>query len=228
MLESTEDLETAQQWAADLLVEKNVAKFYISEENFVGAYKQSDAFSFIIKGEHFYGHLYGAGAYFDERCTNVAVTGYKPESLGALKQGVGFQFWEAITADSEMTIELLINVDEINLILNEHAPDSSVRPGDPEELFWGGVRNEAGELAALAALVKWQSGFHVLSSVVTRAQDRGKGYATKLSQGISSHAYSLGIKEVGLGVRSENYAAQRAYEKAGFKKLADFTHYFQE
>lgn len=228
MLESTGDLEIAQQWAADLLVEKNAAKFYLSQENFVGAYKQNGAFSFIVKGEPFYGHLYGAGAYFDERCTDAAVAGYKPESLGSLKQGVSFQFWEAITVDSGTGVELLTNADEINLILNEHAPDSSVRPGDPEEIFWGGIRNETGELVALAALVKWQSGFHVLSSVVTREEARGNGYATKLCKGIISYAHSLGIKEVGLGVRSENYAAQRAYEKAGFKKLADFTHYFQE
>ena len=114
------------------------------------------------------------------------------------------------------------------MLFRSHAPDSSVRPGDPEVIFWGGVRNEVGELAALAALVKWQSGFHLLSSVVTRAQDRGNGYATKLSGAMAAHAHSLGIKEVGLGVRSENFAAQRAYAKAGFKKLADFTHYFQE
>src|ERR1019366_178646 len=228
MLESTEELKTARQWAADLLAEKNAAKFYISEENFVRAYKQNGAFSFVVKGEPFYGQLYGEGGYFDERCTNVAAAGFKPDSIGALRQGVGFQVWEAMTTDSAARIELLTNADEINLILNEHAPDSSVRPGDSEEIFWGGVRNEVGELAALAALVKWQSGFHVLSSVVTRAQDRGKGYATKLSKAMAAHAHSLGIKEIGLGVRSENLAAQRAYEKAGFKKLADFTHYFQE
>ncbi|HEY4898571.1 MAG TPA: GNAT family N-acetyltransferase [Candidatus Nanopelagicaceae bacterium] len=228
MLESTDDLKTAGQWAAELLAEKNLAKFYISKENFVRAYKQNGAYSFVVTGEPFYGQLYGEGAYFDERCTNVATAGFKPDSVGALKQGVSFQFWEAMTTDSGARIELLTNVDEINLIINEHAPDSSVRPGDPEEIFWGGIRNEAGELASLAALVKWQSGFHVLSSVVTRAQDRGKGYATKLCEGIAAHAHSLGIKEVGLGVRAENVTAQRAYEKAGFKKLADFTHYFQE
>src|ERR1700693_1958820 len=141
MLETTEDLETALQWAATLLVGKNAAKFYIAPENFRVAYKQNGAYSFVVEDEHFYGHLYGADAYFDERCTNIAVTGFKPDLVGTLKPSVGFQFWEAQATGSGTAIELLTNADEINSILNEHAPDSSVRPGDPEEIFWGGIRN---------------------------------------------------------------------------------------
>jgi len=64
-----------------------------------------------------------------------------------------------------------------------------------------------------------------MASVVTRTQDRGRGYATALSKGIASHAHQLGIPLLGLGVRTGNLAAQRAYEKAGFRKLGAFTNY---
>ncbi len=200
----------------------------MSNENFVVAYKVEDSLSFVLKGEPFYGQMYGPNAFFDERCTGIAIEYLKPESVGELKARGGFQFWEAITFDNGFRIELLTNSSEINSIIDEHASDSSVRPGDPEVIFWGGVRNGAQELTALAVLVKWQSGYHVMASVVTRSEDRGQGFATKLSAGMISHAHSLGISEIALGVRENNLAAKRAYEKAGFKKIADFTYYSQE
>ncbi len=228
MLETTSELSTAQQWAVDLLRENNSAKYYMSETNFVAAYKNENSFSFIVQGEPFYGHIYGEGAFPDERCSDIAVAGFKPELIGNLQPRGGFQFWEAITSDTGSGIELLTNPDEIRMMIEKHAPDSTVFPGDPEEIFWGGIRNAASELVALAVLVKWQSGFHVMASVVTREQDRGKGFATQLSRGMITRAHSLGISQIGLGVRENNFAAQRVYENSGFRKLADFTHYSRE
>ena len=53
MLETTSELSTAQQWAVDLLRENNSAKYYMSETNFVAAYKNENSFSFIVQGEPF-------------------------------------------------------------------------------------------------------------------------------------------------------------------------------
>ena len=228
MLETTSELSTAQQWAIDLLRENNSAKYYMSESNFVAAYKNENSFSFIVQGEPFYGQMYGEGAFQDERCIDIAVAGFKPELIGNFLPRGGFQFWEAITSDTGSGIELLTNPDEIRTMIEKYAPDSSVFPGDDEVIFWGGIRNASGELAALAVLVKWQSGFHVMASVVTREQDRGKGFATQLSRGMITRAHSLGISKIGLGVRENNFTAQRVYEKSSFKKLADFTHYSRE
>ena len=227
MLEQTSDLATAHQWAVAILRDGNVAKYFISESNFLSAYKSESSFSFIVRGEPFYGQLYGEEAYLDPRCTEIATLD-KNEREGWVNRGEGFQFWEAQTGANGSSIEILSNAEEINSMIADHAPDSSVHPGDPEEIFWGGIRNGLGELVASAGLVKWQSGFHVMVAVVTRTQDRGKGLATRLSAGMLAHANSLGIKEIGLGVRTGNIAAQRAYEKAGFKKLAEFTHYSRE
>lgn len=228
MLEETSDLVTAQRWADEILGDKNSAKYFMADDNLVAAYRNKESFSFVIKNEHFYGQLYGPNAYFDERCTSIAIAGEPLESFRDFERGGSSQFWEVATHESETNLELVDDAEEINAIIDEHAPDSSVRPGDSEEVFWGGVRNELGELAALAALVKWQSGLHVMVSVVTRAQDRGKGLATQLSLGMSARAHSLGISEIGLGVRAGNFAAMRVYEKTGFKKLTDFTRYSRE
>jgi ribosomal protein S18 acetylase RimI-like enzyme len=228
MLESTEDLLEAKSWAEGALGFRNAAKYFLGEENFVIAYRDLSSFSFVLSGESIYGQLYGANAYFDGRCQSVALADSTSETFLDLKRGGSSQFWEATTFDNGFKIELLADFDEINEIIDADAPDSSVRPGDPEEIFWGGVRNEDNELAALAALVKWQSGLHVMSSVVTRTQDRGGGLATQLIAGMVSQAYSLGIRKVGLGVREGNLAAIRVYEKTGFNKLANFTRYSRE
>ena len=224
MLQTTEDLQLARHWAEDLLVGHNAAKYYMSEQNFVAAYKVDSSFSFIVKGEPFYGHLYGDAAFLDPRCTDIAVIG-SFQSPGFEVRGGGFQFWEIETKDASGQIELLSDAEEISALIHGDAPDSSVLPGDPEEIFWGGIRNEFKELVACAVVVKWQSGHHVMASVVTRTQDRERGYATALSEGIASHAHQLGIPLLGLGVRTGNLAAQRAYEKAGFRKLGAFTNY---
>ena len=224
MFDSTEDLQLANAWAEDLLGEQNAAKYYISQENFVAAYKVGKSFSFIVKGEPFYGHLYGNDAFLDPRCTDIAVNG-KIELPEFEVRGGGFQFWEIETKVASAPIELLSDVEEIRDLIQIHAPDSSVLPGDPEEIFWGGIRNESEELVACAVVVKWQSGLHVMASVVTRTEDRGRGYGTALSKGIASHARELGIPLLGLGVRTGNIAAQRAYAKAGFRELGAFTNY---
>ena len=227
MLEVTNKLEEAKVWAEAALSGKNAAKYYMSEQNFVAAYKVEDSFSFIVKGEPFYGHLYGAGAYLDPRCTDIATADSRVDEDFKV-QGGGFQFWEIETKNAHESIELLSDAEEIAALIREHAPDSSVLPGDPEEVFWGGARNESNELVACAVVVKWQSGFHVMASVVTRTADRGRGYGTALSKGIAAHAHKIGIPLLGLGVRTGNLAAQRAYEKAGFKMLGAFTNYSRE
>ena len=229
MLDGTQDLEVARSWAAQLLKDKNPAKYYISAENFVAAFKNESTFSFVVTGEPFYGHLYGSGAYLDPRCNDIAIAAEEDfVPAGFAKRGGGFQFWEIQTEHTGAAIELLRDAHEINELIDRDAPDSSVRPGDPEEIFWGGLRNSQGQLADAAVVVKWQSGFHVLASVVTRAEDRGQGFATQLVRGISSHASLLGIDLIGLGVRPANVAAQRAYEKAGFSLIGSFTNYSRE
>ena len=228
MLESTEDLWLARKWAEDLLGARNSAKYYMADENFIIAYRQSQSFSFLTQGDYIYSQLYGPDAYFDDRSDYVSVCDDEVDLSSQINRGRGFQFWEITTSSNNAEIEILENMDEVDALITQHAPDSSVRPGDQETVFWGGLRDERNSLVAAAVLVRWQSGFHVMASVVTHADHRGKGYATMLSKAMSNHAFSLGIASVGLCVRDTNYAAQCAYQIAGFKKLSDFTNYSRE
>lgn len=157
MLEVTNELAEARIWAATFLGSKNAAKYYMSRQNFVAAYNVESSFSFIVKGEPFYGQLYGVNPYVDPRCTEVAILG-KLESENFVVRGGGFQFWEAVTTESGSPIEILRDAAEINQMIGEHAPDSSVRPGDPEEVFWGGIRDQEGELVACALQISRRNG----------------------------------------------------------------------
>ena len=90
MLEATEDLDEAQSWAHSALGVNNAAKYFMGAENFVAAYKNENSFSFIVQGEPFYGQMYGEGAFQDERCSDIAVAGFKPELIGNLQpRGAG-------------------------------------------------------------------------------------------------------------------------------------------
>ena len=227
-MQETSEISVALEWATEIFGLSNVPKYYISPGNFLNAYRNGESFSFTVTGDPSYGHAYGNNPHYDPRWGKVAVADHHPQEILGAKPRYGFEFWALQTAPTGAMIEVLTDADLINVLLDESAPDSSVRPGGNEEIFWGGIRNTADEVAAIGVLLKWQSGQYVLASVATREEDRGKGYATALAAGISAHAYSLGIPEIGLGVRDNNVAAQRAYAKAGFTRLAAFTNYFQE
>ncbi len=227
MLETSE-ISVALQWATEIFGFTNVPKYYISPQNFLTAYRDGDSYSFVVKDDQFYGHTYGDNPPLDKRWQKVAVSGINPPSILECKPRYGFEFWAINTEATGAPLEVITDYALINSMLGEHAPDLSVRPGSDEEIFWGAVRNESGEIASLGALVQWKSKQFVLASVVTRIEDRGKGLASALSAGVAAHAHSLGISEVGLGVIDTNIAAQKAYEKAGYRCLAAFTNYFRE
>lgn len=227
-MESTSDLAIARQWAAEYFSEKNVAKYFLDVEKFVVAYRSTDSYSFVLTHKPFYGHLYGPSAFLDPRLSEVAIADREPQQLSGFTRKEKFQIWEARTFPGQSSLVLLHDDDEINFMLDNHAPDSSIRPGEKEVVFWAGLRDPKGLLMAGATVVQWSSGYHVLSSVVTRSEYRGKGLATQLCTEILSEVYSRGISTLGLGVRADNFAAQRAYTKAGFQKLAEFTNYSRE
>ncbi len=113
------------------------------------------------------------------------------------------------------------------MILDTHAPSSSVYPGNPEVIQWGCVRNDAGEVSAIGALVRWSSGAHVISSVATVESQRGNGFATQLVKRFISRANELGISTLSLGVSHKNVAAIKAYQNAGMTEIAQFTNYLK-
>lgn len=111
---------------------------------------------------------------------------------------------------------------EIDSFLNLHAPKSSVFPGNREIVKWTCVDVED-ELAGVAAICRWESGEHVVVSVATHAQMRGKGVGLKVMEQTLKVAKQESISSLCLGVVSDNSPAIKLYEKAGWKPLFKFT-----
>ncbi|MHB1252442.1 MAG: GNAT family N-acetyltransferase, partial [Acidimicrobiales bacterium] len=136
--------------------------------------------------------------------------------------------WDFYSVDASRThndgdVEVLDDDDLIAEILHVHANDSSVWPGRDDIVAWYGLRDADDDLMSLGALVRWESGHHVLASIVTLREYRGQGFGQELVQGMVARARERGITWVGLGVSHTNIAAQRVYIKAGFSLRANFT-----
>lgn len=120
--------------------------------------------------------------------------------------------------------QISTGADEIKALLEEHAPNSSVWPGNSEVIFWGEIREE-GKLVATGALVKWRTGEVMFASIATHLSYRGRGLAQSLVSQMLRSALELEIAHVGLGVFADNSAAKKAYEKVGFKLIGEFSSY---
>jgi RimJ/RimL family protein N-acetyltransferase len=77
-----------------------------------------------------------------------------------------------------------------------------------------------GELVSYAGSFLQLPQLWMLGGVYTRPDHRGKGYATQVTSAVTEEA--LGNAEAAaLFVRSDNYAAIKAYEKIGFRKIGE-------
>ena len=66
--------------------------------------------------------------------------------------------------------------------------------------------------------VDWKLRQGEIGMVIASAEDRGRGYGTEALQLLSRFAFqTLGLERIELEVHSENAAAIRCYEKAGFR-----------
>ena len=233
----TSDIHIALGWAREKLGDLNGPGIFVSEANtdrFIEAFVTDDSFSFtMFSGENsgfIYGHAYGSNPHIDprwEKCA-VAFSNFGPK-FGHLE--IANQF-DTYGVDTKVipgfeTIEELKDETLIKNILDTHAPTSSTYPGNPEIIHWGCVRNEAGEVSAIGALVRWSSGSFVISSVATVESQRGKGYATELVKRFISKTHQLGIETLSLGVSHKNIAAINAYKRAGMSEIAQFTNYLK-
>lgn len=116
------------------------------------------------------------------------------------------------------------SAEEITDFLSKHAPNSSVKPGHKEVLFWHQKRIEE-ELVCVGTLVKWRTGQVMFASIATHSDYRGRGLAQELVRELLSRIRSQDISRVGLGVFAKNVSAKQAYEKVGFELINEFSSY---
>ncbi|HEX2620180.1 MAG TPA: GNAT family N-acetyltransferase [Phototrophicaceae bacterium] len=78
-----------------------------------------------------------------------------------------------------------------------------------------------GEVVAMGLGI--QDGAYIgLFDVITREDQRGKGYATQLVNGIVSHAIQNGVQTAYLQVMSENDPALKVYRRVGFHPIYNY------
>ncbi len=90
-----------------------------------------------------------------------------------------------------------------------------LRPGDPRVRQWWGIDCHGALLACLAVESHHPQVPH-LASVVVAAQERGRGYATKLCSAVVVDRFAAGAPAVTLAMMSANTAARRLYSRLGF------------
>ena len=142
------------------------------------------------------------------------------------KHRADWDFYSIDTAGFALFDQATESKDDLGIkqLLETHAPNSSVWPGNEEVIFWGELR-EGSELVATGTLVKWRTGEVMFASIATHADFRGRGLAQTLVKQMLSSAANKGIGHVGLGVFAGNIAAKKAYEKVGFKLIGEFSSY---
>jgi ribosomal protein S18 acetylase RimI-like enzyme len=81
------------------------------------------------------------------------------------------------------------------------------------------IRNEVGQMIGVAAGYTW-SGTSELKQIWIDKAYRGRGYARALLNAFVAEACSRGVRRI--WVASYDFQAPGMYEKAGFKRMAEF------
>lgn len=141
---------------------------------------------------------------------------------GAIESG-GWDCYFRMTPPIGQLIERRFSDEVIDGFLREHAPQSSVFPGNEEIKHWVEIV-DGSDLAGVAALCRWESGHVVLSSVATHSEMRGRGIGKRLLDLSLQGARGLGEEKLSLGVLHLNEAAIRLYENTGFTLMHHFVY----
>ena len=226
--EETSDHARAMQWAEELLGTPNVFIPWFPKDKFVTAIRTPGSLACTREDKGIFGFGFGSNPEINPEWTHFSLPKSIPREITKdfpLKgRWSGYSIATEICALEE-PVEELIDTTGVEELLKVHAPDSSTYPGNPEVIFWAGIRSDNGELLAVATVVRWESGAKMVSSVATRQDVRGQGLAQKLMKGIVKMAHDRGIDRLNLAVFTENLAARAVYEKVGFECMGDFLYF---
>ena len=200
---------------------------YSPAHKFIEAIVNPENLSFSVKDED--GSIFAMALGRNPKileCDRVATSRGVNVDLASFVHRADWDFYSIDTgAFAEIEkVDETTNFEEINALLEKHAPNSSVWPGNGEVIFWGAMRKND-QLIATGALVKWRTGEVMFASIATHSDFRSQGIAQTLVSRMLSTAKSLGINHVGLGVFAGNASAKRAYEKVGFSLIGEFSSY---
>jgi len=196
---------------------------WIPREGFISSQSEGANFSVTRNGDKSFGFAFGDTPIFDPKWQSCSIetrgVAHLPPHFEVIDQ---WDCYWAPTQEGSYSSEGEATDRDIENFLMEHAPDSSVFPGNHEILQWVQI-HERGELLAVAALCRWESGKVVISSVGTHSQHRGRGLGKELMRRALISGRELGEEHLSLGVMHENESAQRLYAAAGFTLMHRFT-----
>ena len=113
--------------------------------------------------------------------------------------------------------------DDIVALLRAHSGRHDAEPGQEHAKRWCGIRDEAGELVAVAAHTEFWPGVPFLASVATRSDQRGRGLGGAVTAFITRRLLDEGSPRVTLGMYSDNDVARRLYLRLGYRVIHRFT-----
>ena len=108
------------------------------------------------------------------------------------------------------------DVADIVDLLDTDSPRHSARPGDSDVLRWSVIRGDDGRLLACAAHVEYVPGVAHLASIVTRADQRGRGLGRAITAWLTRRLLDEGAPNVTLGMYADNDVARRLYRDLGY------------
>ncbi len=225
MRETTDDVEIAFDWAAELFGEASPFHFFTDPERFGGALRTSDSIWMTANREESFGMSSGPDASpLPEWRTCLIIDSMFGEHAGPLARQSQWDFYTRRTQSLDEDVPVVTDATAITELLERDAPRSSVWPGSDTVVDWFGI-SEGPRLVAVAALTRWRSGQFVVSSVATAADFRGRGLARRVMRGVIAAANARGIEWLGLGVAHANVVAQGVYRDTGFVERARFSRY---
>ena len=225
MGEYTENAQRALSWAASLYGEASPFHFFTVAEHFGGAQRIDDTIWLTVERDEGFGMCAGPAARpLPGWRTCLIVDSNLGERADELRLRSSWDFYTRRTEALDADVEVVTDEPAITALLERDAPRSSVWPGAESVVEWYGVWDGA-TLSAVAALTRWRSGYHVVSSVATAADYRGRGLARRVMRGVINSAHARGVEWLGLGVAHTNHVAQGVYRATGFVERARFSRY---
>ena len=113
--------------------------------------------------------------------------------------------------------------DDIVALLRAHSGRHDAEPGQPHAKRWCGIRDDVGDLVAVAAHTQTWSTIPFLASIATRADQRGRGLGSAVTAWITRRLLEEGSPRVTLGMYSDNDGARRVYLRLGYRVVHRLT-----
>lgn len=224
----TTDYSTAIEWSEGFLGNSIFIQTWIPQSKFLAAEKSAQGLTFAREDNGIFGVAFGHEPRIPESWNRFSI-----EKRAEILVNPSFSKkseWEVFAKDiqekekNENDERSDFSDQQISAFLETHAPESSVKPGNKEIVFWA-IISEARNILGVAAVSRWESGKYVLASVAVDKSKRNLGIGSRIMKEVEVLSQGNGIHQLCLGVISSNQSAIHLYEKSGWSRIHQFTYF---